>query len=275
MDRDRIAFIGGGNMARSLIGGLVSDGHPPSRIEVTDPDPDKRATLESTYGVVASDDNPAAVGRADTVVLALKPQMMESGCTDLAPALRNRQPLIVSIAAGVRSTALARWLDFIGPIVRCMPNTPALLQAGVTALYANERTGTDERTRAEAILRAAGEVVWVDDEPLMDTVTAISGSGPAYFFRFMEALETAGVARGLEREQARLLVRETAFGAARMAREAGEDPGALRQNVTSKGGTTAAALDTLEAGGLADLVDRAVGAAADRAGELGDQLGGD
>lgn len=274
MERDRIAFIGGGNMARSLIAGLVAAGHPPARIEVTDPDPGKRETLATTFGVGATDDNRDAVARADTVVLAIKPQMMETVCTGLAPALRGHAPLIVSIAAGVRTGALAGWLDFTGALVRCMPNTPALLQAGVTALYASEQAGADERGRAESILRAAGEVIWVDDEPMLDTVTAISGSGPAYFFRFMEALEAAGVARGLEPEQARLLVRETAFGAARMAREAGEAPGTLRQNVTSKGGTTAAALDALEAGGLADLVERAVAAAADRAGELGDQLGG-
>jgi pyrroline-5-carboxylate reductase len=274
MERERIVFIGGGNMARSLIGGLVAGGWPAERIGVTDPSPDQRKRLESRFGVTASEDNRAAVADADVIVLAVKPQLMEQVCQDLSPALAGRQPLIVSIAAGVRMEAIARWLAYDGPVVRCMPNTPSLLQAGITALFPNDRVSEDQRSTAESILRAGGSVIWVDDEKLMDTVTGISGSGPAYFFRMMEAMEEAGVARGLPREQARLLVIETALGAARMALESEDDPGTLRQNVTSKGGTTAAALETFEAGGLAELVDRAVGAAAERAAELGDQLGG-
>lgn len=274
MDRERIVFIGGGNMARSLIGGLVAGGWPAARIGVTDPSPDQRERLASRFGVTASEDNQAAIADADIVVLAVKPQLMEQVCHDLAAALAGRRPLIVSIAAGVRMDAIARWLAYDGPIVRCMPNTPSLVQAGITALFPNDRVSEDQRSTAESILRAGGSVIWVDDEKLMDTVTGISGSGPAYFFRMMEAMEEAGVARGLPRDQARLLVIETALGAARMALESEDDPGTLRQNVTSKGGTTAAALDTFEAGGLADLVDHAVGAAAERAAELGDQLGG-
>lgn len=273
MERERIVFIGGGNMARSLIGGLVAGGWPAARIGVTDPSPDQRERLVSRYGVTADDDNRSAVADADVVVLAVKPQMMEQVCQDLAPALAARRPLIVSIAAGVRIDAIARWLSYDGPIVRCMPNTPSLVQAGMTALFPNDRVSEDQRSTAESILRAGGSVIWVDDEKLMDTVTALSGSGPAYFFRMMEAMEEAGVARGLPRDKARLLVIETALGAARMALESEDDPGTLRQNVTSKGGTTAAALETFETGGLAELVDRAVGAAADRAAELGDQLG--
>ena len=274
MERDRIVFIGGGNMARSLVGGLVGDGYPGERIRVTDPDAQQRERLTRTLGVDTGADNRAAVADADVIVLAVKPQAMEAVCTDLGPALAGREPLVVSVAAGVRAEAIARWLGYDGPLVRCMPNTPALLQAGITALYPNDRVSDDQRSRAESILRAAGSVIWVEDEALMDTVTGISGSGPAYFFRFMEAMEAAAVTRGLERDKARLLVIETALGAARMALESSDDPGTLRQNVTSKGGTTAAALDVFEQGGLADLVDRAVGAAAERAAELGDQLGG-
>lgn len=261
-------------MARSLAGGLVGDGYPPERIRVTDPDADQRHRLASSLGVETSADNGAAVADADIVVLAVKPQAMEQVCSDLAPALAGRNPLVVSIAAGVRAEPIARWLGHDGPLVRCMPNTPALLQAGVTALYPNARVSEAQRSQAESILRAAGSIIWLADEALMDTVTGISGSGPAYFFRFMEAMEAAAVTRGLERDKARLLVIETALGAARMALESDDDPGTLRRNVTSKGGTTAAALDAFEQGGLADLVDRAVGAAAGRAGELGDQLGG-
>lgn len=274
MDRDRIVFIGGGNMARSLVAGLVGDGYPAERIRVTDPDEGQRARLARSLGIETGADNQAAVADADVIVLAVKPQAMEAVCTDLAPGLAGREPLIVSVAAGVRAEAIARWLGYDGPLVRCMPNTPALLQAGITALFPNARVSDDQRSRAESILRAAGSVIWIDDEALMDTVTGISGSGPAYFFRFMEVMEEAAVARGLDRDKARLLVIETALGAARMALESSDDPGTLRQNVTSKGGTTAAALDVLEQGGLAELVDRAVGAAAERAAELGDQLGG-
>ncbi len=274
MERERIVFIGGGNMARSLIGGLMAGGWPAERITVTDPSADQRELLASRFGVTTAADNEAAIADADVVVLAVKPQLMEQVCQGLAPALAGAQPLIVSIAAGVRMEAITRWLSYDGPVVRCMPNTPSLVQAGVTALFPNHRVSEDQCSTAESILRAGGSVIRVDDEKLMDTVTGISGSGPAYFFRIMEALEEAGVARGLPRDKARLLVIETALGAARMALESEDDPGTLRQNVTSKGGTTAAALDTFEAGGLAELVDRAVGAATERAGELGDQLGG-
>lgn len=275
MTRQQIVFIGGGSMARSLAGGLVADGYPPERIRATDPDADQRERLAGRLGIEVGDDNRAAVADADVVVLAVKPQVLREVAVDLGPALAVRRPLVISIAAGVRIGDVGRWLDHDGPIVRCMPNTPALLQSGVTALYPNAQVDAAQRDAAESILRAVGTVIWLDDEALLDTVTAVSGGGPAYFFLFMEALEAAAVARGLAADKARLLVVETALGAARMALESGDDPATLRAGVTSKGGTTAEALAELEQGDLAGMVDRAIGAAAARAAELGDRLGAD
>ncbi len=269
----RTAFIGGGNMARSLIGGLVAAGHDAGAIRVTDPSAEKRSDLADRYGVEAFEDNGAAVADADVVVFSVKPQSLPSVAAELTEAVNRRAPLVVSIAAGVRVEDLARWLSYDGPVVRCMPNTPALLGAGVTGLYANERASTDDRRQAQTILETAGRVIWLDDEALMDTVTAISGSGPAYFFLFMEALESAAAQRGLAPEQARLLATQTALGAARMATAGEEGPGELRERVTSKGGTTAEALAVFDQLGLTTLVDRAVEAAASRARELGDELG--
>lgn len=275
MANPSITFIGGGNMATSLVGGLIADHYIADRITVSDPSAERRDWLEQKFGVQTCADNQAAVAEADVVVLAVKPQVMREVVTDLAPALATRRPLVVSVAAGVREEAISRWLGYDGPVVRCMPNTPALLQSGVSALYPNDQVDAGQRDIAESILRAVGTVIWIDDETLMNTVTAISGSGPAYFFRVMESLEEAAVARGLERDKARLLVIETALGAARMALESDDDPGTLRAKVTSRGGTTAAALDAFESGGLGELIDRAVGAAHDRSIELGDQLGAD
>lgn len=275
MTYQSITFIGGGNMAASLVGGLVADHYPADRITVTDPAAERREWLSQRFGVGTSADNRAASGQADVVVLAVKPQVMREVIDDLAATLARRRPLVISIAAGVRESDISRWLGYEGPVVRCMPNTPALLQSGVSALYPNARVEAAQCDIAESILRAVGTVIWVDDEALMNTVTAISGSGPAYFFRFMEAMEDAAASRGLERDKARLLVIETALGAARMALESDDDPGQLRAKVTSRGGTTAAALEVFEQGGLGELVDRAVGAAHDRSIELGEQLGAD
>lgn len=275
MTRQQIVFIGGGNMARSLAGGLVADGHPPERIRATDPDADQRDQIAGRLGIEVGDDNRAAVADADVVVLAVKPQVLRDVAVDLGPVLAERGALVISIAAGVRAGDIGRWLGFDGPIVRCMPNTPALLQSGITALYRNEHVDSDQRDAAESILRAVGTVIWLDDETLLDTVTAVSGGGPAYFFLLMEALEEAAVARGLTAGQARLLVIETALGAARMALESEDDPATLRANVTSRGGTTAEALAELERADIKAALDRAIGAAAARAAELGDRLGTD
>lgn len=274
MPRPRIAFVGGGNMARSIVGGLIADGYPADRIAVADPSADKRAELASAFGVEVSADNDGPVRGADVVVLAVKPQAMAEVAQGLADAVAAAGPLVISVAAGIRQAALARWLGYDGPVVRCMPNTPALIRCGTSALHANPAVTADQRASADEIIAATGRVIWVDDEALLDTVTAIAGSGPAYFFAFMEALEQAGRDHGLAEETARELVLGTALGAARMANEVGPDPATLRANVTSKGGTTAAALDAFAGGGLPALVADAVAAARARSIELGDELGG-
>lgn len=268
-----LSFIGGGNMARSLIGGLIADHWPADRIHVTDPDADALARL-SSLGVRTGNDNPAAVDAADVVVLAVKPQVMETVARDLAASIQARRPLVISIAAGIRSTDLERWLGGNVALVRCMPNTPALVQSGATALFANVRVTEGQRDVAETILRAVGLTLWLDDEGQMDAVTALSGSGPAYFFLVIEALQAAGEQLGLPAGSARLLALQTAFGAAKMALESDEDAATLRRRVTSPGGTTERAIQTLEAGGIRDLIGRALAAARDRAGELADELGG-
>lgn len=273
MSRPQIVFIGGGNMARSLVGGLVAAEYPPERIRVTDPSEDKRNELASTFGVATAADNAYAVNDADVVVFAVKPQGLHEVVTALAASLAERVPLVVSIAAGVRERDISRWLGYDGPVIRCMPNTPALYQSGMTALYANANTSAEQRELAHEMIETAGEVIWLDDERDMDTVTAVSGSGPAYFFALMEALEAAAHQRGIPADKARTLATHTAFGAARMALGWDDGPGDLRARVTSKGGATAEALAVLERGDLAGLLDRAVGAAADRARELGDDLG--
>jgi len=273
MSRPQIVFIGGGNMARSLVGGLVAADYPPERIRVTDPSEVKRSELASTFGIATAADNASAVADADVVVFAVKPQGLHEVVTALAARLAERVPLVVSIAAGVRERDISRWLGYAGPVIRCMPNTPALYQSGMTALYANAQVSADQRGLADEILETAGEVIWLDHEHDMDTVTAVSGSGPAYFFALMEALEAAAHQRGIPADKARTLATRTAFGAARMALAWDDGPGDLRARVTSKGGATAEALAVLEREDFTAVLDRAVGAAADRARELGDELG--
>ncbi len=206
-------------------------------------------------------------------MLAVKPQVIRTVASEISAAVQARHPLIISIAAGIRSADLDRWLGGNTAVVRCMPNTPALVQSGATALIANARVSDEQRNLAESILRAVGLTLWLDDEQLMDAVTALSGSGPAYFFLIMEALQAAGVQLGLPEQTAQLLTLQTAFGAAKMALESDEDAATLRRRVTSPGGTTERALQTLENGGLRELIARALTAARDRSRELADQLG--
>ena len=264
----QIAFIGGGNMARSLIGGLVREGQPRNAIHVAEPNADLRAALAQDFGVVTHSLNAAAALVAGTWVLAVKPQVMGSVLDELAPVAADRAPLVVSIAAGVTHARIARSLGARARVVRTMPNTPAMIGAGITGLYAGADVAMDERAKVERLLATAGATVWIEDEQLMDAVTAVSGSGPAYFFLLIEALTAAGTRQGLPEATASKLALHTALGAARMAVESGEPAATLRQRVTSPGGTTAAALDAFARGGFAELVDTAVDAATRRGREL-------
>jgi pyrroline-5-carboxylate reductase len=272
MTRETIAFIGGGHMATSLIAGLVSDGYDPADLIVSEPDPDKREQLRNHYGVQVTPDNAAAQDKADVVLLCVKPQMAHSVCSGLGQALNDamtaKVPLYISVMAGIREYSIQEWLGGPRPLVRTMPNTPAMIQAGAIVLHATPEVSVGQRNRAETIMRAGGLTRWVDCEGLLDAVTAVSGSGPAYFFLLMEELEKVAVALGLDAESARLLTIQTALGAARMAMESSLDPKELRERVTSPGGTTESALKVLIEGNFSNLVDRAVRAAQARSQEL-------
>jgi pyrroline-5-carboxylate reductase len=273
MTQTHIAFIGGGNMARSLIAGLIADGHKPSALTVSDPLAEKRDQLAASYGVHSAADNAAAVAEADVIVLCVKPQAAAAVCRELAGLLPDPPPLVISVMAGINEASIEHWLGRQLPLVRTMPNTPVMVQSGAIGLHANRAATDSHRNLAEEILRAGGLTRWVDNEQDLDAVTAVSGSGPAYFFLFMEALEKAGIEQGLEAEAARLLSIQTALGAARMAVESDESPQQLRERVTSPGGTTERALAAFAEGGLEALVSRAVAAARQRAGELSQLLG--
>lgn len=268
-----VGLIGAGNMARSLAGGLLNNGWPKARLLLADPDANQRMGAQEALGVSVYEDNAEVAGRAEILVLAIKPQAMVEAARALAPHVQERRPLVVSLAAGVRLNDIERWLGGGLAMVRVMPNTPALVGSGASGMYANERVDARGRDQAESILRAVGITVWVENEALIDVVTALSGSGPAYFFLMMEALERAAVEQGLDPKQARLLTLETAFGAAKMALEGGEEPALLRRRVTSPGGTTEAAIHVFEDGGMRRLCQEAVTAAIKRARELGDMFG--
>lgn len=273
MKDKNIGFIGCGNMARSLIGGLIADGHPAARLSGADPDAAQRDRARG-FAIEVYDDNDELIRGADVVVLAVKPQALPAVVRAAAPALIERRPLVMSVAAGVRLETLRRCLGADLPLVRVMPNTPALIQAGAAALVANAKVSAEQRDLAEAIMRAVGAALWLEDEAQMDAVTAVSGSGPAYFFLVMEAMIRAGEQLGLPAETARLLTLETAQGAARMALASESDPATLRRQVTSKGGTTERALQVLmEEGDLENLFARALAAAKRRSEELAAELG--
>jgi pyrroline-5-carboxylate reductase len=275
MKNTRLAFIGAGNMARSLIGGLIADGWNPTSIYVADPDSKQLSALATSFQVNTDNDNRRVTANSEVVVLAVKPQILHGVALELAPAVQRARPLVISVAAGVRTSDLARWLGGECALVRCMPNTPALVQSGATALFATESVSAEQKDLAESILRAVGLALWVHDEELMDAVTALSGSGPAYFFLVIEALQTAGQELGLNEKTAKLLALQTAFGAAKMALESSDEAAVLRQRVTSPGGTTEKALAVLENGQLRALFKDALTAARDRARELAQQLGAD
>ena len=269
----KITFIGGGNMSTALIGGLKQQGFSAAGIQVVEPNPDNRERLTDNFGVRCTPAIDAAALNCEALVLAVKPQQMKEAVAPAAGQLTGQ--LVISIAAGLRLADIGRWLGNHDRMVRTMPNTPALIGAGITGLYAAPAVDREGRDMADKILAAVGRTLWVDDEALMDVVTAMSGSGPAYVFYFIEALQNAGTAQGLPAETARLLAIETFVGAARLA-AASEDPvSVLRERVTSKGGTTAAALAAFGEANLAAGIAQGVAAAAARGRELCELLGKD
>ena len=269
MNRTPIAFIGGGNMARALIGGLLQAGHPAERITLADPGDKARQAAASDFGVRVTAKNLEAVASAELVVLAIKPQIMAGVLDELAGQLPE-QALVISVAAGITLNAMADRLGDERALVRAMPNTPALYGAGMTGLVANAAVDRAGREQAEAVLGACGQTVWLEDEALMDVVTAVSGSGPAYFFALCEQLALAGERSGLSPVVAAQLARQTAFGAGLMLVESGLSPAELRMRVTSPGGTTQAALESLGRDGFERQIERAVQAAVQRGRELGE-----
>ncbi|MDO5609649.1 MAG: pyrroline-5-carboxylate reductase [Pseudomonadota bacterium] len=263
-----IAFIGGGNMARSLIGGLIQSGADPASIRVAEPADALRAALNTDFGVQVFADAEAASEGAEVWLLAVKPQVLRAVCESLAGNIQRTRPLLVSIAAGITSGQIAGWSGGGSAVVRTMPNTPALLGAGVTGLYANPEVSAAQRQIADALLASAGETVWIEDEALMDAVTAVSGSGPAYVFLLAEAMQAAGEAEGLPAAAARQLSVQTLLGAARMLSHDDTPAAELRRRVTSPNGTTQAAIEQFEADGFRDIVRRAIHAARVRGAEL-------
>jgi pyrroline-5-carboxylate reductase len=269
----KICFIGGGNMGSALIGGLVAKGHAGASIFVIDPQAAVRERLETRFGVAGFATCDAAATAVDVIVLAVKPQYLREAATALRPLLRSQ--LVISVAAGIRIADLSRWLGGYRRLVRSMPNLPALIGQGIAGLFALPEVTDAEKQQAEAILAAAGETMWIADDTLIDAITAVSGSGPAYVFYFMEALQQGAEKLGFNQEQARKLTLATFRGAALLAAQSAESPSVLRAQVTSKAGTTEAALAQMERSGIRDAIVTAVSAAAARGRELGDQLGGD
>ena len=280
-------FVGAGNMASSLIGGLIASGGAADAITVVDPHADACERAQNRFGIRAEQhlDNALAgnINEAIGLVIAVKPHIVESVCSEFAHfyhaqephAQASMTPVVVSVAAGVRASSMEHWLPNGTALIRCMPNTPALLGLGATALFANNQCSDEQRSNAEKLLKSAGLTLWVENESQLDAVTALSGSGPAYFFYLIEQMSIAGNSLGLDENTARELAIETAFGAASMARAREHSPAVLRENVTSKGGTTAAALNTFNDKGMPLLVSMAMQAAHDRAVELGDELAPD
>ncbi len=269
----KVCFIGGGNMASAMIGGLLKSGLAADSISAVDVDAGQRERLAERFAIRTHDTAAGAVAGCDCVVLAVKPQQVRNVAAGLAPLLDGQ--LVVTIAAGVRTADLARWLGGHDRIARAMPNTPALIGQGIAGLYAGPGLSSDDRARVERILGAVGDVLWVAREAQIDAVTAVSGSGPAYVFMMIEALEAAAAGVGFDAAQARRLALATFAGAANLAAVDAEPPAALRARVTSKGGTTECGIAALEAGGLHRLVAEAVQAANRRAVELGDESGRD
>jgi pyrroline-5-carboxylate reductase len=271
MSKTRIAFIGAGNMAASLIGGLRAKGLDAAQIRASDPGEQTRARVSAEHGIEVFADNADAIQGVDVIVLAVKPQAMKAVCEAIRPSLAPNQ-LVVSIAAGITCASMKNWLG-AQPIVRCMPNTPALVRQGVSGLFATSEVSAEQRQQAEELLSAVGIALWLNEEQQLDAVTAVSGSGPAYFFLLIEAMTAAGVKLGLPADIAAQLTVQTALGAAHMAVASDVDAAELRRRVTSPAGTTEAAIKSFQAGGFEALVEKALGAAAHRSAEMAEQLG--
>ena len=271
MNIQKIGFIGGGNMASSLMSGLIASGHSAKHLWVSDINPDTLKALAENLNVNTSANNNEIINAVDVVVLAVKPQVLSSVAKSVASLIQKKKSLVVSIAAGIDQNSLSQWLGADTPIVRCMPNTPALVLTGATALHANTQVTPEQHDLAENIMRSVGIALWVKDESELDAVTAVSGSGPAYYFLLMEAMEKAALELGLNEVTARLLVQQTALGAAKIALESSESPEELRKRVTSPGGTTQRAIETFEQGGFSELVLKALHAARDRSIEMSKQ----
>lgn len=272
MSSTSITLIGAGNMGTSLLGGLINHGYHAETIWVSDPDPQKLSQLQKQFHVHITTSNQEAIQSSDVIILAVKPQVLKTVAVEMREHFNHQKPLIVSIAAGIRLQSLQEWLGESLPIVRVMPNTPALIGCGASALYANQFVSTQQKELAESILQAVGISVWLDAESQMDTVTALSGSGPAYFFLIIEALQDAAIKLGLPAEIARVLTLQTAYGASRMALDNPADVISLRHQVTSPGGTTESALQLLEKENIRETLLKTLQAAQNKSIELATQF---
>ncbi len=271
---NKITFIGAGNMASAIIGGLIDSGVEPSTITATAPKESELAAIKQRLDINTDTDNNAAVADADVVVLAVKPQIMRTVCEALRDSVQRQQPLVISIAAGLDADTIDQWLGGQNAMVRCMPNTPSLVGCGASGLYANAKVSDDQRDVATQLMEAVGIVEWVEEEALLDAVTAVSGSAPAYFFLMFEAMEEAAVKLGLPAATARRLAIQTALGAATMAQQSDKDPATLKQNVMSPGGTTERAIQHMEEAQLRTTIADAMQACADRAQAMAKELSG-
>lgn len=263
----KITFIGAGNMANAIVGGLVQKGFSASNITASAPAEEHLKQIKSAWGVLTEPDNLTAARQADIIVLSVKPQILKAVCEELSSALSHR-PLIISIAAGIEMVSLERWLGSDQAIVRCMPNTPAQVLKGASGLIANSHVSAEQKDLSTELFTGIGLVEWLHDEQQMHAITALSGSGPAYIFMMIEAMEAAAVKQGIEAVSARKLAAQTVLGAAQMVLDTGIDPGQLKRNVMSPGGTTERAIQVFEEQKLMPIVDQAMQAAADRSREL-------
>lgn len=269
-----LTFIGGGNMATSIIGGLIEQGYPATSITACDPNIDSLTSLSAQFGILTSTDNLSACADCDVIILAVKPQILKSVVTALQPVLTSREtsPLLISIAAGISSQHIQSWTGKDCAVIRCMPNTPALVKLGASGLFANQHVNEGQKALATELMNAVGCSIWLEEETLIDAVTAVSGSGPAYFFLLMEAMIDAGVSQGLSRESATTLTLQTALGAASLAQASDVSVDELRRRVTSPGGTTEQAVLHYEKAGLRDIVKGAMQDCANRSKTMGEEL---